>query len=415
MAALAEPERRSSAGDLTAAKADRRPLRVCMLAYTFYESDGRVMRYAEALAAEGAEVEAIVLRKPGQPPQEMLGGVNVLRIQERQRNEKRKVDYFGRILAFFFRSMLAVRKRQEVGPYDLVHVHSVPDFEVFAAIFAKFRGAKIILDIHDIVPEFYAAKFNIGETSAVFKLLKLVERASTGFADHVIAANDLWAQKIISRSVPARKCSAYINYPDSGIFYPGLRTRRDDDRFVVLYPGSLNWHQGLDIAIKAVSRALPDAPGLELHIYGEGSAKPALEALAEELHLGDKVTFRPPLPIREIAVVMANADLGLVPKRDDPFGGEAFSTKILEFMALGIPLVVAATRIDRYYFDDSVVRFFRPEDEDDLARALVNVYVHRAEAALRARRGLEHAAKVSWEKKKASYLQLVGTLLRRGS
>ena len=131
-----------------------------------------------------------------------------------------------------------------------------------------------------------------------------------------------------------------------------------------------------------MSRALPDAPGLELHIYGEGSAKPALEALAEELHLGDKVTFRPPLPIREIAVVMANADLGLVPKRDDPFGGEAFSTKILEFMALGIPLVVAATRIDRYYFDDSVVRFFRPEDEDDLARALVNVYVHRAEASV---------------------------------
>ena len=63
-------------------------LRACMLAYTFYETDGRVMRYAEALAEAGAEVDVIALRKPSQPVEEMLNGVRVLRIQERERNEK---------------------------------------------------------------------------------------------------------------------------------------------------------------------------------------------------------------------------------------------------------------------------------------------------------------------------------------
>ena len=58
------------------------------------------------------------------------------------------------------------------------------------------------------------------------------------------------------------------------------------------------------------------------------------------------------LPLRAIASMMADADLGVVPKRNDSFGGDAFSTKILEFMALGVPLLVADTRIDRHYFND---------------------------------------------------------------
>lgn len=68
------------------------------------------------------------------------------------------------------------------------------------------------------------------------------------------------------------------------------------------------------------------------------------------LQLSDRILIKPPYPLREIAFVMANADLGVVPKRNDSFGGEAFSTKILEFMALGIPVVVADTKIDKCYF-----------------------------------------------------------------
>ena len=88
---------------------------------------------------------------------------------------------------------------------------------------------------------------------------------------------------------------------------------------------------------------------MEFHIHGEGSAKPELERLVSELGLEGKVLLHAPLPLREIASVMANADLGVVPKRNDSFGGEAFSTKILEFMALGVPLLLADTRIDRHY------------------------------------------------------------------
>jgi len=388
--------------------------RACMLAYTFYETDGRVMRYAEALAQSGTEVEAIVLRRAGQPREEVVNGVRVLRIQERKKNEKTRYTYLWRITQFLLRSMVTVTRRHLKRRFDLIHVHSVPDFEIFAAALPKALGAKLILDIHDIVPEFYAAKFKVSNRSWVFRALLLVERLSTAFADHVIISNDLWRDKITRRSVPENKCSAIINYPDVTIFHPGLRARRSDGKFVVVYPGTLNWHQGVDLAVRAIARVAGQIPGVEFHIYGEGPAKPELQALVLELNLSHVVSIREPLPIRAIAQTMADADLGVVPKRDEGFGGEAFSTKILEFMALGVPLVVAETRIDRYYFNETQLKFFRAGDDADLARAILEIYRDSSASMGRAVRALVSANAASWAERKGEYLRLVNRLVAGG-
>lgn len=387
-------------------------LRACMLAYTFYENDARVMRYAEALARDGAQVDAIVLRRPGQPVEELLNGVRVLRVQLREKNERGRYSYLARILRFFMRSMVEVARRHLQQPYDLVHVHSVPDFEVFAAWLPRLAGARVILDIHDIVPEFYASKFHVEAESSVFRALLAAERWSARFADHVIVANDLWLERIAQRAAPRAKCTAFINYPDLKLFHPRPRTPPTDDRFTVCYPGTLNWHQGLDIAIRAVALALPRAPGLRLLIHGEGSSRPALVDLTSALGLQDHVQLRAPMPLREIAGVMADVDLGVVPKRAEGFGNEAMSTKILEFMALGVPVVAAETQIDRRYFDDSLLRFFTAGDEHALAEALVAEYHDRAGAAARATRALAHARANSWDLRQRDYLALVKGLIR---
>lgn len=417
---LLEPLRREIPGltvkaamshDLRRKHAPRRPLRVCMVAYTFYENDGRVMRYAEALAQEGAQVEAIVLRREHQEIEGTVNGVRLLRIQRREKNERGKFTYFFRILAFFFRSMVEITRRHLKAPYDLIHVHSVPDFEVFAAIVPKLTGSKLILDIHDIVPEFYAAKFGVEENSLVFKTLKILERVSASFADHVIIANALWLAKITTRSTSHDKCSSFINYPDVSIFHPGLRTRREDGTFIAIYPGTLNWHQGLDIAVRAVAIAKHHIPNLQFHIYGEGSAKAQIVALTKELDLGETVSMRAPLPLREIASVMANADLGVVPKRNDSFGGDAFSTKILEFMAAGVPVVASETRVDRHYFNDSQLRFFTAGNDQDLARAMIHAYRNRELSGQLTSRALEYVRENNWNKKKDDYLAVVARLV----
>ncbi len=177
-------------------------MKVCMVAYAFYETDNRVRRYAEALAKRGDYVEAVSLRREGLPAFEVINGVRVHRIQPRQINEKGKFTHVSRLIQFFLRSMAFLTKSHLKERYDLIHVHSVPDFEVFAALFAKLGGAKVILDIHDIMPEFYVSKFNSTHDSLAFKILLTIERLSTRFADHVIAANHIWGDRLVTRSVP---------------------------------------------------------------------------------------------------------------------------------------------------------------------------------------------------------------------
>jgi glycosyltransferase involved in cell wall biosynthesis len=265
------------------------------------------------------------------------------------------------------------------------------------------------LDIHDIVPEFYASKFDVRGHRAGVKMLKKMERAAARFSNHVIISNHLWRDKFAARTGTENKCTVFVNNVNSEIFTPRPRTRRDG-KFIIIFPGGLQWHQGLDIALRAFQIVSPRAPAAEFHIYGDGTMKQDLMTLTRELGLEGKVRFFDPIPLREIAEVMANADLGVVPKRADSFGNEAYSTKIMEFMSLGIPVVVSSTKIDRFYFDDSVVRFFESGNVKALADAMLEMIRDGNLRESMARRGLEYAARNSWATRKADYLNLVDGL-----
>ncbi|MGH7995358.1 MAG: glycosyltransferase [Opitutaceae bacterium] len=385
--------------------------RVCLITYSFYERDTRVLRYGEALAQRGDEVEVLSLRSsPKLPREEIVKGCRVVRLQPRTINEKSPAAFLFRLIRFLWQTSRWVSRNHSRRPFDLVHVHNIPDFLVFAGWRPKLGGAKIILDIHDIVPELFASKFGVGPGSPTIRLLRLMEHCSAAFADHVILANHLWVDLYTRRSAPPEKVTVLINYVDRHIFYPRPRTRTDD-RKIAIFPGSLQWHQGLDVAVRAFPKVVEEIPQAELHIYGEGQVKSDLIALSAKLGLNGHVKFFGFVPSTEIASVMAEADLGVVPKRADSFGNEAFSTKILEFMSLGVPVVASSTRIDRFYFDDTVVRFFASGNPDALAERIVESLRYPDKSRQMARRAAEVANQNSWEKRQADYLGLVDRLI----
>jgi len=384
---------------------------ICMLVYSFYENDNRVMRYAETLARRGDRVDVVALGKEGTATYEQIRGVNVFRIQKRLVDEKGRFSYLMKLIKFFIKSAIFVTKEHPKNPYDLIHVHSVPDFEVFATLFSKLRGTKIILDIHDLVPEFYASKFKEQNESILFKALVAIEKASINFSDHVIISNHLWQKKLLSRSVNENKCSVILNYPDQSIFYKRTQNR-NDGRFIMIYPGTFGWHQGIDVAVKAFAAIKDQAPNAEFHIYGRGQERQSIVNLIDELNLQNKVFVKDPVPLTQIAEIMANADLGIVPKRNDPFGGEAFSTKILEFMSLGVPVVVSATDIDKYYFNDAIVKFFKPDDVNDLAKCMLAMIRDKKLYNDLVANAFKFIENFTWEKKELGYLNLVDSLVR---
>jgi glycosyltransferase involved in cell wall biosynthesis len=388
--------------------------KVCMITHSFYESDNRVIRYAEALVQRGDSVDVLALRRSQDlPKEEVISGVRVFRIKDRfGKKEQSRVSFLWPLMRFLATSSWWVMRRHRRLPYDLVHVHNIPDFLVFAAWYPKLTGARIILDIHDIVPEFFASKFGTSRGSGLVWALKLVERVSAAFADHVIIANHLWLEKYITRSARKEKCSVYINHVDARTFRSG-RQKPSGEKQVVMFPGGLQWHQGLDIAIRAFAKLRVRLPQTEFHIYGDGGMKPELVSLAAKLGLNGSVRFFDPVRIHQMAEVMATADLGVVPKRADSFGNEAYSTKIMEFMSVGVPLVVSDTKIDRFYFDNSVVRFFESGNVDALAEAMHEVLSNPEQRRRLIDCATEYVARNCWDNSKAKYLQLVDALCAR--
>jgi len=384
-------------------------MKVCMVAYAFYESDSRIRQYTESLVRRGDSVDVIALRKKGQKHFEELKGVNVYRIQKRTVGEKRKLSYLFKILLFLLKSSIFLTRKHLRNHYELIHVHSVPDFEVFAAWWPKLTGAKIILDIHDVVPELYASKFNASTASILFKSLVLAERVSTRFSDHVIVANHIWRKTLISRSVAKEKCTVCLNYPDQAVFFKKERGR-NNGKFILIYPGTLNWHQGVDIAIEAVAAIVDQMPDVEFQIYGEGPERERLIRQVAKLGLNGKVVFKDLVPMETIAEMMANANMGIEPKRAASFGDEAFSTKIPEFLALGIPVIASDTKIHKFYLNDSIVRFFRSDDPADLAESISVLRRRKHVRNELIQNGLKFTEQNNWEKKQWDYLGLVDQL-----
>ena len=381
-----------------------------MVAYTFYEADNRVRRYAEALVQRGDQVDAIALRQEGQPQFEIIRGVRVYRIQKRLIDEKGPLTYLRKLLMFFFRSASLLTRRHMKRPYDVIHVHSVPDFQVLATIIPRLMGARVILDIHDIVPEFYASKFKVSERSLIFRCLLLVEKISIAYSSHTIISNHLWEKKITKRAVRPEKCTAIINYPDLSIFSPRGEKARTDGEFVMCYPGTLNWHQGLDIAVRAVALLRDKAPELKFLIVGDGPDREKLKEMVQEQHLENCVELRGFVSIEEVADTMNFVDLGVVPKRSNSFGNEAFSTKIMEFMAMGVPVIASRTLIDQYYFNDDLLQFFESENSEDLAAKILDLMRDPARRAALRKSSLDFIASNNWGVKNYEYFSLIDHL-----
>jgi glycosyltransferase involved in cell wall biosynthesis len=393
-------------------KQARPPRQVAMLSYSFYRYDNRVRRYAETLARRGDDVRVFCLGSEEEVRKGdwfAVDGVRVRALQARETPETNQWAHAWRLLRFLGSSYRALSGENLPHGCELLHVHNIPDFLAFAGARLKRGGTKVILDIHDIVPEFYASKFRTGRDALLVRMLRGIEALSCRFVHHVIIANHIWKERLIGRSAPEGKVTALVNNVDLNLFWRRQRTRQDD-RIILLYAGTLNRHQGLDLAIQAMGRLAGEFPKMELHIYGGGPSLPSLQSLTAELGLKDRVSFHRAVPIDQVGDLIASADIGIVPKLAAGFGDEAYSTKIMELMSQGLPVVLSRTRVDSLYFNDSVVAFFGSGDVDQLASAIRRVASDPIYRKTLSENGYAYAQANSWETMKHVYLDLVDRL-----
>lgn len=313
------------------------------------------------------------------------------------------------ILAFARLTRLHWRKR-----YNVVQVHNLPDFLVFVALIPKLTGARIILDLHDLMPEFYAERFQDSMDSLLVRLICLQEWLSCRFADHIITVTELWRQTLIERGQPANKITVVMNLADDHIFFPAAATTThalNGGQFRLIYHGILGHRHGLDLALRAVAKVRQAVPKICLTLHGWGEYRQTLESLASELDLQDHIRFSSSgLPTTELPNLLKTADLAIVPYRNGLFTGGILPTKLMEYAALGIPVIAARTPAIAAYFDETTVQFFTPGDADQLALCILTLYRDRRRLENLARNIVKFSRRYNWTKASAEYAALVGRL-----
>ncbi len=386
----------------------------CMIVHAYYPlGETRVQREAEALLQHGYEVDVICLRGKNQPAQDTAKGVNIYRLPVKRSLKKTLTVQLLEYLFFFFLAMLKVFKLHWQQGYKVIQLHNPPDFLVFSAWLPKLFGARVILDLHDLMPEFYMGRFQQGKNSFSVRLICLQERLACGFADSVITVSHHWRQALIARGVAAEKINVVMNVADDRIFFPSPTPKHPeaDGALRLIYHGTVTQRYGLDLVLQAMAKLRRQAPELHLTILGDGDDMDALMQLAQDLSLDSQVTFcREMRPAEDLPAFILAADAGIVPYRNDPFTDTLVPTKLLEYAALGLPSIAARTTAISEYFDDTMVKFFSPGSVDDLTRCLLTLYTNRAQLAQLAVGIQKFNQQYRWTDISAAYLALVEKL-----
>jgi glycosyltransferase involved in cell wall biosynthesis len=373
--------------------------------------DPRVEREARALVADGFVVDVLCARDPWDRPDSGTPGIVVERLPVWRRRGRGPLLQLLEYLAFLALSAFRAGVLQVRHRYRTVQVHNLPDFLVFAALIPKLGGAKVILDLHDLMPEFYASRFGRPLSSLPVRLITLQERLATRFADRVITVTDLWRRTLEGRGVPAEKLSVLMNLPDPAVYgEPPRPPAREDDRFTLVYHGTLAERYGLDLAIRALAIARRELP-VRLIIHGRGDLLDGLRGLAAELGVADDVVFSTDrVPSAELPGLLLRADAGIVPYRRDVFTDGILPTKLMEYAALGIPAIVTRTPAVEAYFDESMVRFVPADDPDALAAAILELGRDPALRAELASGAARFGERHDWTRSAAAYVAMVRDL-----
>ncbi len=367
-----------------------------------YPEDGRVTKEALALIEDGHRVALLCVRRPGEPERVEAQGIRVVRV-------RRGLSLFAKTA---WDSVTALLWRHPVFDnalpgfirdegIEVLHVHDLPLAGSVAGA-AQRAGLPWVLDLHENYPAglqtWMEHKTNpvvllknrllMGYPRWVRYEAKMVERA-----DAVIGVVDEMKDRLVRlHDVDPDKVSVVTNseWRDFMDQYPALEEVADSypGEYLILYLGFFGPHRGVDTVIRAMPRILEQVPNARFLIVGRGSYQPDLEQLAGELGVRERVVFAGFKPYAEIGSWMRRADVNITPHKRNEHTDNTVPHKLFHSLLAGRATVVSsAPPLRRIAGETGGAFVFEAENEEDLARVVVEVHGNEAERSERARKG----------------------------
>jgi glycosyltransferase involved in cell wall biosynthesis len=289
--------------------------------------------------------------------------------------------------------------------FDIVQACNPPDFLLLSVLPLKLRGARFIFDHHDLVPELYLSRFK-NRRNLLYLTTRLLEWTTFRLADVVISTNESYRAVALSRGRRAPEDVFVVrSAPDLTRFRqtePDPELKRGKD-FLLVYLGVMGPQDGVDHALHALAFLKEHRQDWHATFVGDGDARPAMLRLATDLGLSD-VEFVGRIPDDELACVLSTADICLAPDPKNPLNDLSTMNKIVEYMAIGRPIVSYDLTEARVSAGEAAL-YAQPNSERSFAAAIAELLddpERRARMGAAGRRRVEQL--LSWRQSEEALL-----------
>jgi glycosyltransferase involved in cell wall biosynthesis len=321
--------------------------------------------------------------------------------------------YLLAYLLFFSRCFLKTSSLFLKRRYRVIHVNNMPDFLVFCTVIPKIFGARIVLDIHDPMPNTFASKFCTAERGFFYWILLWQELLSARYADRVVTVHDPVKEGVlVKHGLPGESIQVIANFPDGDLF-ACRGTYQVNGQVRLAFHGTILERAGIRNLVIALSR-VRHRESIRAKIIGEGDFSAELRRLIHDHALEDVVEFdNHSYPVHEIPGRIEDCNVGVVPLEISSVTNHALPLKLLEYISMGLPVVTVRSAAICHYFREDDCLFYDWDDIDSLRDLLDTVAAEPQLLEHYHRRGVALRDKFSWSTEREKYIALLKDLAQR--
>ena len=379
--------------------------------------DRRVWQEATTLHANGYEVSIICPTGKGyEKKREVIDGIHIYR-HDLPLDAKGAAGYaLEYSAALFWEFVLAWRVFLTRG-FDAIHACNPPDnIFLVGGFFKLLFGKKFLFDHHDINPELYEAKF--GRRDFFYKVMLAWERWTFRTADISIATNESYRRIAIERGkMDPDKVFVVRSGPslERLKIIPPVPALKQGRQFLVGYVGVMGAQEGLDLLLQAVRHIVHEKGRTDVHfgLVGGGPELEDLKRMAAELGVADYVTFTGRAPDQELLEMLNTADVCVNPDTWNEMNDKSTMNKIVEYMALGKPIVQFDLTEGRFSAQDASL-YAERNDPADMAEKILELLADPEKRHVMGQAGRRRVEEeLSWDHEVPRLLAAYDALFRR--
>jgi len=389
---------------------------ICMLMYRSLPQTFRRLVVANSIYEKYSDVDVFCIKEGEQSRNELVNGINCIRMPITLKTTDSGAVQLGKFSLFTAFALINLMKINLKKQYSIIHVHNPPDFILFSALPAKFIcGSKIILDLHDMLPEIVASEFGLGENHIIIKFTKFMEKLAIYFSDSVICTNNYDKEIILSRNqIKPNKIFVMYNSPDEDILTVQQSNKENyglDGKYIIIFEGWLLERRGIHIVIEAIEKIKDQIPVVFI-ILGDGPYLDTLMDIVQKKDLNDHILFRGWVDFKTLSEHISIADICIIPFMDTDVNRRGVPNKLFEYIVHDKAVLSSDLKGISSTFNDQEITFFEPGNANDLADKILWCYNYPEliSSKITAAKN-RYSREYTWEKMEEELYRCYGNLL----